>query len=346
MHPFAPEQVGTGKGHPSPQSKEDIRMKKLLATTALTLMVSTPLLAQQAQPGAQPEGAQTQEMQQPMTMQGELFLPAGQEGALHASELIGMAVHSSESDYGMYSGAPVTAADRTDWDAIGEVNDILISREGDAQGVLVDIGGFLGIGARTVALDMSQIHFLQDENGDRFIAVNSTREALENAPEYQREDEMAAADGRPSDAAMTTPQAEMAADPVAPAQDGQMAADPAVTPPGSEMAADPMIARPTFTREGYQDVDYNVLTAEDLQGATVYDGNDDNIGSISDLVLSTDGAIDQAVVDVGGFLGIGAHSVALDFDEMQILRNADGSDLRVYIDQTRENLEQRPAFEG
>jgi hypothetical protein len=106
------------------------------------------------------------------------------------------------------------------------------------------------------------------------------------------------------------------------------------------------MARPAFTREGYQDVDYSQLTAADLEGATIYDANDDNIGDISELTLSADGVIDQAIVDVGGFLGIGVHTVALDFDELQIMRGGDGSDVRVYIDQTRENLEQRPAYEG
>ena len=41
---------------------------------------------------------------------------------------------------------------------------------------LVDIGGFLGMGARSVAIDMSQMHFLRDEDGARFAAVTSSRE--------------------------------------------------------------------------------------------------------------------------------------------------------------------------
>jgi hypothetical protein len=319
-------------------------MKTLLTTTALALFVSAPLLAQQAQQ----EGAQTQDLVQQAdpaatvadaetqdgpNPPGGLFLPAGDAGVLHASELIGMDVHSSEFDYSVYGADPVASTERTQWDTIGSVNDILITPEGRAQGVLVDIGGFLGLGAHTVALDMSQVHFLRDESGVQFVAVNSTREALESAPAYERLEEMAAAPM--GDPATTT-------------------ADPAATVPSTEMAepvadpaADPMVVtRPAFTREGYQDVDYAQLTADELQGATVFDANDESIGSINELILSADGVIDQVIVDVGGFLGIGVHSVSLDFDELQIMRAADGTDVRVYIDQTRENLEQRPAYEG
>jgi sporulation protein YlmC with PRC-barrel domain len=107
-----------------------------------------------------------------------------------------------------------------------------------------------------------------------------------------------------------------------------------------------MGTRPAFEREGYTDADYAALTAEDLQGAAVYDGNDENVGSVEELVLAADGAIEEAVLDVGGFLGIGAHSVAIPFDEMQVMTNAGGDDVRVYIDQTREQLEQRPEYSG
>ena len=313
-------------------------MKTLLTTTALALLIAGPLLAQQTPPPVAPTqdplqqtapvGADAQ-TQDGMSAAHTLFLAAGEAAILHASDLIGMDVHSSEADYSMYGADPVATSQRTQWDAIGSINDILITPEGQAQAVLVDIGGFLGMGAHTVALDMSQVHFLRDESGVQFVAVNSTREALEAAPAYERQEEMAA-----------TPMADPAATPMA---------DPAATTPNVVVAqpGDPMgVMRPAFTRDGYQDVDYAQLTADDLQGATVYDGNDESIGNIGELLLASDGAIDQAIVDVGGFLGLGVHSVALDFDELQIMRGAEGTDVRVYIDQTRENLEQRPAYEG
>ena len=41
--------------------------------------------------------------------------------------------------------------------------------------------------------------------------------------------------------------------------------------------------------------------------------------------------LEQAIVDVGGFLGMGEHRFGLTFDEMQVMTNADHSEVRIYI---------------
>ncbi|MFD2032266.1 PRC-barrel domain-containing protein [Ancylobacter dichloromethanicus] len=51
----------------------------------------------------------------------------------------------------------------------------------------------------------------------------------------------------------------------------------------------------------------------DLTGTEVVTSNDEELGSISDLVVERDGRIVAAVIDVGGFLGIGAKPVAVSF---------------------------------
>ena len=286
-------------------------MRRLLASTALVLVAASPLVAQQATDAepAKRAGAPV----------GELFLPSMPD-ALYASELIGMDVYSSATDYAAeYSDRAVGADVRSEWDDIGEINDIVLSPAGDVEGVLVDIGGFLGIGARTVALDMGQLHFLRDEADVSFAAVTSSREALEAAPEYLRETDQTAGVAS-TDAADTTA---------------------GTTAPG--MAAAP--TRPTFEREGFTTAEYDELTADDLKDAPVYDATDENIGSVEELILTQDGKIKQAIVDVGGFLGMGEHRIGLAFDEMQVMTNADNSEVRVYIDQTRQTLEQRPEYQ-
>jgi hypothetical protein len=254
-----------------------------------------------------------------------LFLSESEPDAIYASDMIGMDVYSSQTDYDAdYSGnKPVATDARAQWDNVGEVGDIVLSPSGKARAVLVDIGGFLGIGEQTVALDMSQLHFLRDENDDRFIAVNSSREELEKAPEYRRPEPQTAGAG------LDTSQTGMtgAADTAAP--------DTAAMP-----------GRPALERDGYTTANYDELTTEDLEGATVYDIQDQNIGDIEELIVSTDGKIEQAIIDVGGFLGIGEHRVALSFDEMQVMTNAKNSDVRVYVDQSRESLEQMPEYDS
>lgn len=59
------------------------------------------------------------------------------------------------------------------------------------------------------------------------------------------------------------------------------------------------------------------IKAEELTGARVYDANDEWIGEIHDVVVTEDGKT-FAVIDVGGFLGIGEKPVALGLDELLI----------------------------
>ncbi|WP_296478782.1 PRC-barrel domain-containing protein, partial [Roseinatronobacter sp.] len=75
---------------------------------------------------------------------------------------------------------------------------------------------------------------------------------------------------------------------------------------------------------------------------TVYGRNDENIGSINALKVGSDGKITDAIVDVGGFLGIGAHSVLLPFSQLTVLRQTAGSDVRVHLDTTKEKLKAMP----
>ena len=52
------------------------------------------------------------------------------------------------------------------------------------------------------------------------------------------------------------------------------------------------------------------------------------------------------MIDVGGFLGLGEHSVAVPMEDLTIMRTAEGDNLRVYIDATEEALESQPEYQG
>ena len=101
-----------------------------------------------------------------------------------------------------------------------------------------------------------------------------------------------------------------------------------------------------FSHDGYARAENSALTANDLESASVYGPGDDKIGSISELVVTKEGKITHAVIDVGGFLGIGAHSVSMPFEQVTVLRETGGDDLRLYIDATKEQLEAMPRHEG
>lgn len=51
--------------------------------------------------------------------------------------------------------------------------------------------------------------------------------------------------------------------------------------------------------------------ASKLIGATVYNDQREKIGKIGDLIVQPDGTLSLAIVDVGGFLGLGEHPVAI-----------------------------------
>ncbi|MCC5987134.1 MAG: PRC-barrel domain-containing protein [Pararhodobacter sp.] len=97
-----------------------------------------------------------------------------------------------------------------------------------------------------------------------------------------------------------------------------------------------------FVRNGYDRADLHRLTTAELERATVYGRNDETIGTVSSLKVGTDGVITAAVIDVGGFLGLGAHSVMLPFSQLTVLRKTNGSDMRIHLDTTKEMLKAMP----
>ena len=59
--------------------------------------------------------------------------------------------------------------------------------------------------------------------------------------------------------------------------------------------------------------------ASKVVGLKVYNSSDENIGSISDLLMDKSGNIKAAVIGVGGFLGMGEHLVAIPFDKIKFV---------------------------
>jgi hypothetical protein len=64
------------------------------------------------------------------------------------------------------------------------------------------------------------------------------------------------------------------------------------------------------------------LTEGNLVDATIYGPDDETIGTISHFHGSGAGA--EVVVDVGGFLGIGAKPVALPVSQLDVMRDEGG----------------------
>ena len=59
--------------------------------------------------------------------------------------------------------------------------------------------------------------------------------------------------------------------------------------------------------------------ASKVVGLKVYNNENESLGSINDLLMDKDGNIKAAVLGVGGFLGMGAHLVAVPLDKIKFV---------------------------
>jgi sporulation protein YlmC with PRC-barrel domain len=59
--------------------------------------------------------------------------------------------------------------------------------------------------------------------------------------------------------------------------------------------------------------------ASKVVGLNVYNDNNQNVGSINDLLMDKSGNIKTAVLSVGGFLGVGSQLVAISFDKLKFV---------------------------
>jgi sporulation protein YlmC with PRC-barrel domain len=310
-------------------------MKKILATTAIALIMAG--------------GAMT-----PGVMAAQLNSYQSQPTDINASQFIGQRIYATDT---MPATDTVAAGSEKDWDDVGEINEVILGRDGAVKAVVLGVGGFLGIGEKNVAIPMNDVKFVKNgtDIDDYFLVVNANKESLTAAPAYVTAEEKQAAAADTATPPATTADNTMA-DP---------AADPAMKPAGQTAAenaanttdttttasttndARSLLTRPDVAREGYSSVQANELTADKLEGARVYGAKDEDVGEINRIILSEDGKkIDRVVLDVGGFLGIGEHQIAVTMDELNIVRNADGSDFRVYIDANQANLKAQPEFKG
>lgn len=263
-----------------------------------------------------------------------------EKGDFYGSDLIGMRIYNSENEYEM--DARVADGAELEWDDIGEINDLIISADGELKAVILGVGGFLGIGERDVAVTMDAIKVLREEgdSDDRFLVVKTSKEELEQAPAFERD----MSEEMEQDMANAAEETEEAVENAA-AETEEMAKDAETKT--AEYADDTglkreLLPRPAVSRDGYQDVEWNVMTADDLEGARIYGKEDEDIGEIATLIVDDSGKITHILADIGGFLGMGEHTVKLSFEELQLIKNEDASDLRIYVDSTEEKLEELP----
>ena len=168
-----------------------------------------------------------------------------------------------------------------------------------------------------------------------------------------------------SDTAPMTTEPPAATDQMAPdagmAPDGTMN-DPAATAPVAPDATAPAIApdqnltetetlapAPADTMAATNEVYIGTQASEEdlasnWMGKTLYNGAEENLGSINDILIGANGEIRAVIVGVGGFLGIGQKDVAVSFAAIEPRTDENGN-VVLYLNATQEQIENAPDFE-
>lgn len=88
------------------------------------------------------------------------------DGSLNASQIIGFDIQGPQNE------------------KIGDIDDLLMAKDGHIESVIIDVGGFLGVGARPVRVAWKDIAW--SGQGDKAVAtVSYTKDRLEKMPEYK-----------------------------------------------------------------------------------------------------------------------------------------------------------------
>ncbi|MGE0564111.1 MAG: PRC-barrel domain-containing protein [Pseudolabrys sp.] len=155
-----------------------------LALSAALAQTSSPAPAQKPSAGAI-EKSQTQPMQKPstgsvdskMTTTTPAMNTTGKPVVI-AKQLPGQLLVSK------FQGADVVG---TDDKKIGDVNDVLFTRDGTVVAYVIGVGGFLGIGTKDIALEPTSLEVVPGtDGGDIKLRVAMTKEELTQAASFER----------------------------------------------------------------------------------------------------------------------------------------------------------------
>ena len=107
----------------------------------------------------------------------DAIIAAQGSGDLRADKMIGMKVYNPDGE------------------EVGKVKDVLFDPNGNIKGVVLNVGGVLGIGAKPVGLQWKE---LDVQPSSDIVKVNYTKEQLEAAPSFQSQEAADSVSNQPS----------------------------------------------------------------------------------------------------------------------------------------------------
>jgi len=232
---------------------------------------------------------------------------------IDAESLLGLAVVNAEGE------------------TIGEVDNVVIDAEGEVRHVIVGVGGFLGIGEKSVALPWNSLVVAADGTS---ATVPYTQEQLAALPSHVYPDAIGRGSvyGYDDDVrANGYLSMEREATAAAVAAAGETVAEAAAEAGGTTATSATAQSGELVTRDATR------IEASVLLGTQVQAASGESVGAIDEIWLDADGRVAGVVVDIGGFLGIGAEPVLLAWSDLMIRRDGDRAAATTAL--TREQLE-------
>jgi sporulation protein YlmC with PRC-barrel domain len=163
---------------------------------------------------------------------------------------------------------------------VGEIDSVLIDKDGKVKYVIVGVGGFLGIGEQNAALRWDSMKMSAD---GKDIVAPVTKESLASLPPHRYPDD--ARSGKVYNL------------------DEDLALNPYLS--------DETNATTTAAAAGAVD-------SQTLIGKDIVNPNGDTVGKVESVIIDQKGNVKYVIAGVGGFLGLGKKDVALKWDDLSI----------------------------
>ena len=114
---------------------------------------------------------------------------------------------------------------------------------------------------------------------------------------------------------------------------------------GGELLTKPAVLKPVATETAPAPF-LTVLgswQAETVLGKQVRGKANENIGRIVDVIADRHGKVRAALIDFGGFLGVGSRKIAVDWDALKFTTGDDGRNV-VTLDLSRDQMKSAPEY--
>ena len=72
----------------------------------------------------------------------------------------------------------------TDGKEIGRIVDVVVDPAGQSRAIVVDVGGFMGVGSRKVAVSWASVHVPPPGAADKRVTIDLSDEQVRAAPDY------------------------------------------------------------------------------------------------------------------------------------------------------------------